>query len=213
MPPEQLTPEATERVGFLQLFRQPEVYRGKLLTIHGVVERAYRLKAPANAFDIDGYSILWLRPTGGPSSPVVIYALNLPPGFPEVVDRDQPGQSAAHTKLVEEIDVTGYYFKNWAYLSEGGINTAPLMLANVPRWTPAAAPVSKAPLHPLELTAWIASMGVLALLLATLAYYSSNRKSRELREQRAPENLGQWELLTPAERLRRMSEAETEETE
>ena len=210
--PDDLTADTTERVGFLQLFRQPDIYRGQLVTLHGTAELAYRLKAPENSFGIESYAVIWVRPTGGPSSPVVVYSLGLPDGFPDVVDRDQPGQAAASTTLSEEVDITGYYFKNWAYRSKQGINTAPLMLAKVPAWTPTVSVVpDRGPVTWLQIWIAIASTGLLATVLALLVFRSTMLPRREDADETPLKGLDQFEITSPSEKLAQMSEEESSE--
>jgi hypothetical protein len=120
-------------IGFVPLYKQPQEYRGKLVTVGGTVRLGYYRVAPENRHGIAGYYTLWLRPTGG-NSPIAVYALELPPGFPDVRDREARGQRPL---LDEEVEVTGYFFKRWAYRATDGVRLAPLILAKVPRWRPA----------------------------------------------------------------------------
>ena len=205
--------QETERVGFLQLFRQPDTYRGKLVTLHGTVQLAYRLQAPRNAFDIEGYTVMWVRPTTGPSSPVVVYSLDMPAGFPEVVDRDVEGNAGASTELEETVDITGYYFKNWAYRSREGINTAPLMLARSPQWRPATNIAAKpTELDPRQLTVGVAVVGVIAIALAGLAFYTTRWPQRHPEREATSklQNLRELDLPSTSEQLQRMSEKDWE---
>lgn len=119
------------RVGYLQLYRQPKEYRGKLVTIRGTVIRAYHVRAPRNIYDIPGYYIFNLMPAGGPNEPVIIYALETPPGFPEIKDKDVDRKL---TTLYEDVEFTGYFFKNVAFRAKVGTRVEPLLLAKVPRW-------------------------------------------------------------------------------
>jgi hypothetical protein len=200
----ELAADNNSRVGFVQLYQQPEVYRGRLVTVHGTAELAYRLQAPSNPFDIEQYYVFWIRPTGGPDSPLVVYSLDLPPGFPPVKDRQQePGDS----DLSEEVDITGYYFKNWAYRSKEGINTAPLILARAPRWTPA---------KPLGFggtpVAWpwilggVAAIALLSVLLAVVAFRSSVVPARPPAPAPVLDALTKLPVQDTRERLRRMAE-------
>lgn len=203
----------TERVGFLQLFRQPDTYRGKLVTLHGTVQLAYQLQAPRNAFDIDGYTVLWVRPTTGPSSPVVVYSLGMPANFPKVVNRDEAGNASASTELEETVDITGYYFKNWAYRSREGINTAPLMLAREPQWRPAVnIAANRLEFSPQQLTIGITIVGAAAIVLAMLAFYSTKLPSRRTGEasETTLQNMSDLDLPSTSEQLQRMSEKDLE---
>ena len=128
---EQLKADSIGVKGFLQLYEQPKVYRGKLVTVRGIARMAYHERARKNPLGIEGYYVFWIKPNGGPDSPIVIYALELPPGFPEVKDRDV---DRGTTVLDEEVEFTGFFFKRWAYRARDGINTAPLVIARAPVW-------------------------------------------------------------------------------
>lgn len=112
------------RVSFSELYNQPRSFRGRPVAIAGTLHRLERVAAPENDQGIDGYWQGWLEPDGGPASPVVVYFLTLPSGMPE-------GLSIAET-----VDVTGYFFKRWAYAAKDTVRSAPMIMAATPRWTP-----------------------------------------------------------------------------
>jgi len=135
-PPPELLKQSLGEISYLQLFNQVDDYRGKVITVSGTVEGAYRLRAPENYLGIKQYFVYWIHPTGGPPSPIIVYALDAPPGFPAIKDRDV---DRGITKLREPVQVTGVFFKRYAYLAQDGnaTYTAPLLLANMPQWKPA----------------------------------------------------------------------------
>jgi hypothetical protein len=208
LPPAKLAAENNSRVGFVQLYEQPDVYRGQLVTVHGTAELAYRLQAPSNPFDVEHYYVFWIRPTGGPDSPLVVYSLDLPPGFPAVKDRDA---DTGTIDLSEELDITGYYFKNWAYRSKEGINTAPLVLARLPRWTPAK-PLGfgRTPLPWPWLLGGVAGIAVVSVLLALIAFRSSVVPARPPAPAPSLDALAALPVQGTRERLQQMAESTDE---
>ena len=127
--PRTLRKQSLGQVGYLQLYRQPAEYRGRPVTIRGTVKHAYRAEASDNYLGVKEHFVLWLLPSGGPTSPIVVYALDVPPGFPAI------GSGAGDmTKLHEDVEVTGFFLKRGAYLGKDGTYTAPLVLANLPQW-------------------------------------------------------------------------------
>ncbi|NLF69384.1 MAG: hypothetical protein GX575_10065 [Candidatus Anammoximicrobium sp.] len=125
---------STGYVGFLQLYKQPTEYRGKLVTVSGTVRMGYYREAPQNLYGIQGYYVFWLKPAGA-KSPIVVYCLELPAGFPDVVKLEREGDGA-RPQLDEEAEFTGFFFKRWAYRAQDDTRLAPLILAKAPRWTP-----------------------------------------------------------------------------
>lgn len=123
-PERQLQKASEGRVGFVQLDRQPEAYRGRLVTIGGVVRSAKLVDAPENGFGVRRYYQLWLQPQRGSPELMVVYALHLPEGFP------------LGPQLNDACTATGFFFKRWAYQAQGGVTTAPLVLARTVDWQP-----------------------------------------------------------------------------
>lgn len=116
--------QASRRVSFSELYGQPRSFRGRPVTMAGMLRRLERVEAPANDAGIEGYWQGWLEPEGGPASPVVVYFLELPAGMPEGF------------AIAEWIDVRGYFFKRWAYAAKDTARTAPLIMAAAPAWAP-----------------------------------------------------------------------------
>jgi hypothetical protein len=109
---------------FVQLYQQPDEYRGKLVTIHGAVRGVFPDAASRNDYGIERYYQVWVQPHDHPGLPIVAFVLDLPAGFP-VADR-----------LQEEVELTGFFFKRWAYRAQDAIRSAPLVLAKTVRWQP-----------------------------------------------------------------------------
>lgn len=115
--PEQLRQASEGRVGFAQLYHQPEYYRGRLVTLEGEVRRTEFVGAPKNPSGVDGYYRLTMQPAGGPRRPVVVFTLTIPKGFPQ-------GNDVRHS-----VAVTGFFFKNCAYSTQDDVSSYPTVLA------------------------------------------------------------------------------------
>jgi len=128
---EELEKQSLGRVGYLQLYRQPEHYRGKIVTIRGTARSAYRAAARKNVYDIEKYYVFVVKPAGGPNSPMFIYSLNTPTGFPVVTEKSGNGTT---TTLDHEVEFTAFYFKNCAYRAKDTTRVAPMLIGKVPTW-------------------------------------------------------------------------------
>jgi hypothetical protein len=164
---------STGHVGFLQLYRQPDAYRGRLVTVDGTIRLGYYRSAPGNFYGIDGYYIFWLKPTGS-NSPIVVYSLDVPPGFPDVVRMERGGDKP---ELDEQVQFTGYFFKRWAYRAEDGTRLAPLLLARSPRWEAPAEPSGQSAElpGPWFWTALIGGTFLFGVAAAAFVYWTSRR--------------------------------------
>jgi len=187
---EDLHRSSVGRVGFLQLYRQPREYRGELVTVGGEVRLGYHRQAPQNIYGITSYYIFWLKPSAT-DSPIVVYCLDVPDGFPDVRAIEDKGKKPV---LREDAEFTGYFFKRWAYRAEDGTRLAPLVLAKTPRWQPR----QEAIVSPEEMpsaTFWIAIVGgtcVFGIAFAVLIYRFSQRsgpRREAFREDRSPKSL------------------------
>jgi hypothetical protein len=145
---------------FVQLYQQPDEYRGKLVTIRGTVRGVFPLQAARNDFGIERYYQTWIFPYDNASFPLVVYVLDLPQGFP-VAERTQ-----------EEVELTGFFFKRWAYRAQDAIRSAPLLLAKTVRWEsppPAAT-------QPVDLV-FVGGIVACALLIAAIVVWMALRGS------------------------------------
>jgi hypothetical protein len=126
-------PEPTDATftSYTQLFKQPVAYRGKLVQIRGEAVAVYSEAAPKNRYGVDQYWVYWLYPHGGSASPMLVYALEKPPGFPSFTAADVGTKKLASR---EEVAFTGYFFKRYAYQGQGCIYTAPTLVALAPEW-------------------------------------------------------------------------------
>jgi hypothetical protein len=147
-------------VGYLQLNEQPNEYRGRLITIGGTVRAAKLVAAPKNGFDIKEYYQLWLQPDRATDELVVLYCLELPADFP------------IGDQLDEACTATGFFYKRWAYASQGGITTAPLVVAKTLRWQPKppVAPAVEQPVSERVLTATIVAAALAAIALVFMIW-------------------------------------------
>lgn len=157
---EELRSSSVGPVSFVQLFRQTEEYRGKLVDVRGTVRRAFWVPAPANELKIRGYWQCFVQPEGS-NSPFVIYSLNLPNGFPEGMDLSEP------------IAASGFCFKRWAYQAQGGPMIAPVILAKDAEWMPVPPPVEKPPLAKGLISRTFLVAGFAGLVLCGIVFFAT----------------------------------------
>jgi hypothetical protein len=205
-PAEEIRRQSLGSVSFVQLFRQPDQYRGKIVTIRGSARLAYRVPAPENTSNIENYYVFWLKPAGGQLSPYIVYCLELPDGFPQIRDKYRDGNT---TSLAEEVEFDGYFFKRQVYRAQDGVNTAPVLLAKSPRWFPTAPVGSRRGSLPLFWTiVSVAAVLLLSIVLAAIAYAPYRIRARPADGTLAKnlEELRERELAIPvAEALQQMA--------
>jgi hypothetical protein len=191
-------PPAT-RVVYLQLYNQPGEYRGRFVTVKGTVRLAYRTKALENELGVEEYFVYWIHPAGGPDSPILVYALSAPVGFPIAEGPPQAGERPR--KMYEDVEVTGVFFKRAAYAGQGGTFTAPLIVARGPNWLRVEEAPARLPLSPLEL-AITAVLALIFVVCLTAVLWKRSRRPRAAQEAGGFPDLGPLAIgPTPRERL------------
>ena len=168
--PAELRRQSAGQVGYIQLFKQPEEYRGRPVTIRGTAMYAYRVAVNDNYLGVKEHFVFWINPEGGPTSPIVVYALDVPPDFPAI----PLTADGSMTKLHEDVSVTGYFLKRGAYLGKDGTYTAPLVIANVPQWARrdvSLADTSRFSFGPVWLLPTVVAALVISILLFGLAWW------------------------------------------
>ncbi len=154
--PAELSRASAGRVSFVQLFQQSTDYRGRIVRLKGTVRRASPMTSPKNDYGIERYYQLWLSPDDNPSSPIVLFCLELPEGFPTGMT------------LAERAEVEGFYYKRLAYEAADTLRTAPTVLARGIQWHPA--PKSQPIGPPAPGSPWMV-FGVALVLSTALATY------------------------------------------
>ena len=130
---QELKKRSRGEVAYAQLYRQSGQYRGQVVTVRGTARRAYRVQASKNHLGIEEYFVFWVSPFESADTPLVVYATELPDGFPRLADRNRDGEM---TPLREDTVFHGIMFKRGAYAGQNGDYNAPLLLARRPQWQP-----------------------------------------------------------------------------
>ncbi len=109
---------------FVDLFQNPELWQGELVTLQGYVRRV--LSHPADPALFNGQSLheLWLYTRDSQHIPTVVVTPTLPGDFPLNAD------------LVDSITVTGCFYRMYVYKGQSETRQAPLVLAGRIDWKP-----------------------------------------------------------------------------
>jgi hypothetical protein len=159
----QIAADSVGEVGFVELFGQPQAYRGKLVTMRGAARQAEYLKAAKNDAGVEGYYRVVLQPQRGPDEPVFVYALQLPEGFP------------VGEKIRAEIAATGYFFKRMVYTTrdEADLRRAPVIMARTLNWQQPSTVIPEQNGRLVSVLMGVTGIGILAFF--ALSYWASQR--------------------------------------
>jgi hypothetical protein len=180
--PAQQSARTAADASYLQLFKQSDDYRGRLVRIRGIAKLGYQIEAPDNYLGVERYEVLVIQPQGGPDSPIMVVSLGLPAGFPKLKHRDKNGEA---TKLHEDVVVTGYSFKRLAYQATDGMYAAPLIVARTADWNPRTSLAdARKPRSLRELATMVGLAALGATVTALIIAWRTQRVRRESRSQR-----------------------------
>jgi hypothetical protein len=177
--------EALGPLNYVQLFAQSTELRAQVVKIRGTVRRAYRVRSQVARFGIEEYVVLAVLPGDNSGSPIAVYCVKLPDGFPDI----GPVSSAnSQMALDEDVEITGYYFKRWLHRSEGGMNLSPLLLGEITRWAPhdRLNQPQSGNIPPHQLLFGTLAVALVAILVAILVYRSSRWSSTEVSQTTQP---------------------------
>ena len=108
------------------------------------------------------------------------------------------------------VEVTGVFYKRWAYPAQDGTRTAPLVVANVPVWRRSDLDLAagRTGLSPVELGAAIIAALLMAACVTVVLWRRTQR--RRPRDEFGPPNISSLSNLTlaptPRDSLRRLEQ-------
>lgn len=110
---------------FIDMFLNPDLYRGRPVTLKGYLRRLVKFSPGPNDNKIGEVYEGWLYTADSQNNPAVVVFQRKPEGLP------------IGGNLVEEVEVTGYFFKMYGYEAQDTTRKAPMILAGEVQWTPA----------------------------------------------------------------------------
>ena len=144
---------------FVDLFTHSEFYRGRPVTLHGVMRKLTKFELGQNSVGLDQAYEGWVYTKDSQKNPAVVVFTSKDDRLPVSGD------------IQEEVEFTGYFFKMYGYDAQDITRKAPMILAGEVRWTPHP---YKAVYKPWGIQ-WYALTG-LATLLAFYLFWLANRK-------------------------------------
>ena len=102
---------------YVNLLRNPDLYRGKLITIHGTARRITQMQVGKNKYGVKKTYEAWVLTPDSGSDPIRLVSTGIDSRLP------------LGEKVAVEIEATGYFLKLYSYASQGGQHQAPLILA------------------------------------------------------------------------------------
>lgn len=144
---------------FVDVFTHPQFYRGRPVTMHGVMRKLTKFELGKNSLDLDQAYEGWVYTPDSQGNPVVVIFTSKDERLP--VNGD----------IQEEVEFTGYYFKMYGYDAEDTTRKAPMIIAGEVEWTPHP---YKAVYHPWSFK-WYA-FAAAAFLIGCYLVWQTNRR-------------------------------------
>ncbi len=109
---------------FLDSIVDPNYFAGRPISVSGRVRKVQKYPIASDIFGIGSVYELWLFPEDGQSNPTVVQCTDMPEGFP------------IEDNVVENVVVSGYFFKLHAYQAGDSKRVTPMILAKTVEWKP-----------------------------------------------------------------------------
>lgn len=168
---------------FVDLFRHPELYEGRAVTLKGHARAIRSYPAGPNAEGLETLYEAWVYTDDSQSNPAVVVATSASPDLPIGDD------------VQVSIQATGYFFKIYGYRAQDTTRIAPMILAGKIEVLPESAPSGP--------PAWLlAALGVVfgVLLVWVLVSYLKIRGGRIAKRREVKPDFSAIDT-TPEERL------------
>ena len=144
---------------FVDMFQHPDDYRGRPVTLHGVMRSLTKIDPGKNDRNIGDAYEGWVYTDDSQSNPAVVIFLSKPDGL--TVGGD----------ITEEVRLTGYFFKMYGYQSQEKVRKAPLILAGAVEWRK-----GPKPWKPESLGAEVYLLVTLIVVLLGFVWWQGNRR-------------------------------------
>jgi hypothetical protein len=118
---------------FADLFRHPDVYRGRPVTLRGTLRRLVKQTPGDNDLGVKHVYEGWVYAHGSQHNPAVVLFTRRPAGLPTGGD------------LAEDVQFSGYFLKLYGYQAQDTTRKAPLFVAGEVEWQPQPAATASAP--------------------------------------------------------------------
>jgi len=115
-----------DEVDYTVLMTDSEQFRGRPLSVEGVIRRIDRVTIGARevekGYPLEHYYVAWIFTESSGNSPYRLVAVGIPEDMPTGEDIEVP------------VKFTGYFFKREGYRSEQGFHKAPVLIGKQIRW-------------------------------------------------------------------------------
>ncbi len=111
--------EARRDLLHVNLIRDPQLHRGKLLSIQGTARRILPIDVNENDYGVREAYEVWLTTPDSGIDPWRIVTTQLDPRLP------------VGEQVAVQVQATGFFYKQYSYASQGGMHVAPLLLASL----------------------------------------------------------------------------------
>jgi hypothetical protein len=155
---------APESSVFVDVFRHPDVYRGRPVTLEGRLRRLVKFAPGENDFGARHVYEGWVYTEGSQSNPAVVIFTKKPPELPMSGD------------LSENIRCTGYFFKLYGYDAQDATRSAPLFIAGEIEWSPQLATSA-----PTEAPPWLYAAATLLAVAVVWGLWCAHQRQNARR--------------------------------
>lgn len=144
---------------FVDMFQNPEDYRGRPVSLHGMLRKLTKFDPGPNQREIQEAYEGWIYTDDSQGNPAVVVFLSKPEGLKVGGD------------LMEEVRLTGYFLKMYGYEAQDAPRKSPLILASAVEWKQSPPPYKAEPLG-----AEVYLLMTLVALVVGFVYWQGQRR-------------------------------------
>ncbi|MBM81730.1 MAG: hypothetical protein CMJ78_14215 [Planctomycetaceae bacterium] len=139
---------------FIDVFKHRDEYHGQPVMFKGRVRRLVPYTAPENDYGIETLYDLWIYTDDSQNNAAVVVCTDLPEGL-----KTQMGSDI----LIDNVAVTGYFFKMMAYQAQDTAHMTPMLIAKKPTWKPVVGGTE--PVLPKSVVNILAGLGLVGIVV------------------------------------------------
>ncbi|MBI5758843.1 MAG: hypothetical protein HZA46_10035 [Planctomycetales bacterium] len=201
LPLETLEHAARRDLGYVELFNDPESYRGEVIAVAGQLRRLMPVTAEDNSHGFETLYEGWLFTDDSGANPYRIVFSRLPEGL-------MTGE-----RIRAFVRFSGYFFKRTGYQNKAGdLHAAPLLLGKSPHWEPPVAMEFGSTWTTLLLVVGLVAVLCIVLVVQMRRVTTSDQRFHRQRRQLeritsdSAAALQELDVIDPRDELRRLSE-------
>lgn len=155
---------------FVDIFKNPDWWTGKMVTLTGRVRKIVEYPPSEDDLGLGVLYEIWLYTDDSQRNPAVYVCTSKPKNIP----------STDGTNVIENVTISGYFFKRYRYTAEDAHRLAPMLLGQTITWNPQGGTTQEGiPVWLKTLAIFASIVGFVALMMYVTNFHDGDRRFRQ----------------------------------